>query len=166
MAKLRVSPERRLGIDLAGSELDLIDQLIAFRRIRGLTQEEVAEKMGVERSTVSRFERSAGSPRKNHTLSTVKRYAEAVNAYIAHFVVSGIDESCQAPSYVVLRDGMQEHLSRLRNHGADEASGNDAQKAITEAVTVAQIQATPRWRSTPPAQPVHRPMVSRTKESA
>lgn len=155
MAKLRVPHERRLGVDLAGAELDMIDQLIAFRKMRGLTQEEVAEKMGVERSVVSRFERPDGRSRKSHALSTVKRYAEAVNAYIAHFVVSAVGAENKGQSYQGLRDDVQEHLGQLQNHDAPEVSSDDVQKIAVESEAVNQIQATPRWSATAPAQPVH-----------
>lgn len=56
-------------------EYQLIDQLLKARRRAGLTQEDVAERMGTTKSAVSRLE-SAG--KHAPSLATLRRYAEAV----------------------------------------------------------------------------------------
>lgn len=56
---------------------DLLAAIVAVRRSQGLTQEQVAERMGVSQSTVSEFERSS-DPR----FSTVQRYAHALGCTI------------------------------------------------------------------------------------
>lgn len=82
----------QLGIDLAEAEIDLIDQLIAMRKARDLNQSQIARQIGVDRSVISRFEDSInGAHRPN--LATVRRYAEAVNAFIGYVVVPGDDYS-------------------------------------------------------------------------
>lgn len=85
-----IDPEDQLGIDLADAEIDLIEQLIAMRKARDLTKSDVARKIGVHRSVVTRFEDAInGEQRPN--LATVRRYAEAVNAFIGYLVVPGHD---------------------------------------------------------------------------
>lgn len=72
---------------LADSLVDSHDQfmldLVAMRKRHGLTQELVAERMGVSQPTVAAFERYDANP----TLSSVRRYALAVGAQIHHDVV-------------------------------------------------------------------------------
>lgn len=52
----------------------LVAELVARRRALGLSQTEVAARMGTSQSAVARLEASAGDVR----LSTVERYAAAV----------------------------------------------------------------------------------------
>jgi DNA-binding XRE family transcriptional regulator len=82
-----------LGIDLddpdvqresAAVERDmrLIESLVGVRKQLGLTQTEVADRMGRSQPAVSDFERVGGDPR----LSTVRRYALAIGAEVHHLV--------------------------------------------------------------------------------
>jgi transcriptional regulator with XRE-family HTH domain len=66
----------------------VIDRLIGFRKVLGLTQKDVAERMGVGQSTVAGFETEMSDPR----LSTLQRYARAVEARLD--VVIDWDASC------------------------------------------------------------------------
>ncbi|MGV0734471.1 helix-turn-helix domain-containing protein [Mycolicibacter sinensis] len=77
-----LSAADRLSVDLARSENHLIRELIAVRQRRGLKPAEVARKMGVDRSVVTRFE----SGETNPTMATINRYAEAVGAKIRYTV--------------------------------------------------------------------------------
>ncbi|MDR1188565.1 MAG: helix-turn-helix domain-containing protein [Bifidobacteriaceae bacterium] len=56
----------------------MLESLIELRRRHGLTQAEVAARMGVTQPVVAQFERYDANP----TLSTVRRYAMAVAATI------------------------------------------------------------------------------------
>ena len=68
----------------------LLKALIAQRKRHHLTQETVAERMGVSQPTVASFERYDANP----TLSTIRRYALAVGASIRHEV----EDACCAVS--------------------------------------------------------------------
>ncbi|OFT70621.1 MULTISPECIES: helix-turn-helix domain-containing protein [Corynebacterium] len=106
-----ITPEDQLGIDLADAEVDLIEQLIAIRKQRGLSQAQVAESMGVDRSAVTRFEKAIfGAKRPN--ITTVRRYATAVNAYIAPIVT-------QAENYSPLQSALRRNLKRLQEKEAE-----------------------------------------------
>lgn len=59
-------------------DMDLIERLVQVRRDRGLTQRDVAERMGCSQPNVSAFERVGGDPH----MSTVRRYAVAAGARI------------------------------------------------------------------------------------
>jgi predicted transcriptional regulator len=60
--------------EIAERRRRLVDELVARRRALGLSQTEVAARMGTSQSAVARLETSAGDVR----LSTVERYAAAV----------------------------------------------------------------------------------------
>ncbi len=82
-----------LGIDLDDPEVQrenaaidrdmrLIETLVGIRRQRGMTQAEVAERMGRSQPAVSDFERLGGDPH----LSTIRRYALAIGVDVHHTV--------------------------------------------------------------------------------
>jgi predicted transcriptional regulator len=71
--------ERRLPVfpgfrEMAERRRRLVDELVARRRALGLSQTEVAARMGTSQSAVARLEAAAGDVR----LSTIERYAAAV----------------------------------------------------------------------------------------
>lgn len=61
----------------------LVRDLVEVRENRGLSQADVAERMGISQSAVSQFERYDSNPK----LSTIRRYAHAVGARIKHSVI-------------------------------------------------------------------------------
>lgn len=60
--------------ELSDRRRALMDELVAARRGRGLSQTEIAARMGTSQSAVARLERGDVDPR----LSTLERYAAAV----------------------------------------------------------------------------------------
>ncbi|MEZ7241067.1 helix-turn-helix transcriptional regulator [Rhodococcus sp. GXMU-t2271] len=74
---MSTSPRRTSfpGLDrLADRRRALVDELAAARRRQGLSQTEIAARMGTSQSAVARLERGDLDPR----LSTLERYAQAV----------------------------------------------------------------------------------------
>jgi DNA-binding XRE family transcriptional regulator len=63
----------RREYDALEDEFALIDQLLKMRTAAGLTQEEVARRMGTAKSNICRLEKSDKSPK----LDTIRRYADA-----------------------------------------------------------------------------------------
>ncbi len=72
---------------LVDSHDELLSSLVGMRKKHGLSQEQVAERMGVSQPAVASFERYDANP----TLATIRRYALAVQASIEHRVV---DQCC------------------------------------------------------------------------
>jgi transcriptional regulator with XRE-family HTH domain len=79
-------------------DMRLVETLVSVRRQRGLTQAEVAERMGRSQPAVSDFERLGGDPH----LSTIRRYALAVGVDVFHMVnVSGeVTETSSTPAVI------------------------------------------------------------------
>lgn len=74
-----------LASDLINQTQDLLADLIEQRRAKGLTQEDVANTIGITRTAVTAFERYDGDPK----ISTIVRYAMAVGARISINVEDG-----------------------------------------------------------------------------
>lgn len=72
----------RLARLLADSDADLLEKLIRMREVAGLSQTQLAEKLGVTQATISSFERYDNDPK----LSTLRRYALGVGALVTHVV--------------------------------------------------------------------------------
>lgn len=66
-------PEVRKEYNALEGEFSLIDQLISMRTKAGLTQEDVAKKLGTNKSNISRLERG----RSNPSWETLSKYAAA-----------------------------------------------------------------------------------------
>jgi DNA-binding XRE family transcriptional regulator len=60
-------------------EFTTLDSLLAARRQAGMTQEQVASRMGVSQPSLARVEASLGSHRHSPSLEMLRKYAAAVN---------------------------------------------------------------------------------------
>lgn len=60
------------------TEFALLRQLLLARRQAGLSQAEVAKKMGTKAPAVTRLETSLSESRHSPTIATLKKYATAV----------------------------------------------------------------------------------------
>lgn len=73
------------------SDTDLLFDLRALREKLGIPQSVVATRMGVPVTDVAKFERYDNNPK----LSTIRRYAHAINAVVQHVIhegTAGLDE--------------------------------------------------------------------------
>lgn len=68
------NPTTRAEYDALGDEFETARELIAARNLAGLTQGEVAQRMGTTQSVIARLESGKQAP----SLRTVQRYARAV----------------------------------------------------------------------------------------
>jgi transcriptional regulator with XRE-family HTH domain len=71
-------PGVRAAFEDAESMHWLLDRLVGLRKALGLTQREIARRMGIRQPTVSEFEKDSSDPR----LSTIQRYARAVECRV------------------------------------------------------------------------------------
>ena len=73
-AQLLADPSIRAAYDAQAEEFALTRELIAARTQAGLTQADVAERMGTTQSTVARLEGGKAVP----SMRSLQRYAQAV----------------------------------------------------------------------------------------
>jgi len=75
LAKARARPGFNEAYEALELEYELANQLLKARARAGLTQDDVAERMGTTKSAISRLE---GSGKHAPSLTTLQRYARAV----------------------------------------------------------------------------------------
>lgn len=73
-AQILANPEARKEYDALGEEFGMARELIAARARMGLTQADVALRMGTTQSAVARLESGKRPP----SLRSVQRYAQAI----------------------------------------------------------------------------------------
>jgi predicted transcriptional regulator len=71
--KVRAEYER-----LNREEFAILDEILAARRDAGLTQAQVAERMGTQAPAVARLESALASGKHSPSLSTLRKYAAAL----------------------------------------------------------------------------------------
>ena len=76
--KWRKDPAFRAGYDALADEFALFDELLNARLAAKLTQAEVAERMHTRVPAISRLESAGGRHLHSPSLTTLRKYAEAV----------------------------------------------------------------------------------------
>lgn len=71
-------PAVKTEYDAQAEGFALLDELLRARQRAGLTQAEVAARMGTKTPAVARLEAGGGSRRHSPSIATLRRYAEAV----------------------------------------------------------------------------------------
>jgi len=82
LAKDLENPLFRAEWDAIRDEFTALDVLIEARRNAGLTQAEVASRMGVSQPALARVEASLGSRKHSPSLATLRKYAEACGKHL------------------------------------------------------------------------------------
>jgi DNA-binding XRE family transcriptional regulator len=78
VSKLLRRPGVRREVDrIEREEGELLDQLLKARHDAGLTQAQVAERMGTQPPAVARLERSLATGKHSPSLATLRKYAHA-----------------------------------------------------------------------------------------
>jgi len=78
VSKLLRRPGVRKEVDrIERGEGELLDQLLKARHDAGLTQAQVAERMGTQPPSVARLERALATGKHSPSLATLRKYAQA-----------------------------------------------------------------------------------------
>ncbi|MGA8514662.1 MAG: helix-turn-helix transcriptional regulator [Burkholderiaceae bacterium] len=75
-AKALANPEVKVEYEKLSDEFALLDEFLNARAAQGLTQAQVAQKIGTTQSAVARME--SGSGKHSPSIATLSRYAEAL----------------------------------------------------------------------------------------
>lgn len=70
-------PEFRTVWESIQDEFTALDTLLSARKAAGLTQEQVAARMGVSQPSLARIESSLGSKKHSPSIETLRKYARA-----------------------------------------------------------------------------------------
>jgi len=76
--KMLKQPAVKAEYDAQAEEFALLDELLKARRRAGMTQAEVAARMGTKTPAVARLEAGGGSRRHSPSVATLRKYARAV----------------------------------------------------------------------------------------
>jgi DNA-binding XRE family transcriptional regulator len=77
--KMLKNPEVKQEVDrLNKEEFGILDQILAARKAAGLTQAQIAERMGTKAPSVARLESSLASGKHSPSLNTIRKYAQAL----------------------------------------------------------------------------------------
>lgn len=77
-AKALQNPKVAEEYEKLEEEFSLLRQMLAARHQAGLTQADIAQKMGTKATAVTRLESSLSSGKHSPSLSTLRKYAKAV----------------------------------------------------------------------------------------
>ena len=81
-AKALRDPHVRAEYNALEAEFAWLAELLQARNRAGLTQAEVAERMGTTPSAVARLEAGGGSQKHSPSIATLRKYAEAVGCMV------------------------------------------------------------------------------------
>jgi transcriptional regulator with XRE-family HTH domain len=76
--RLLKRPQVRAAYNAQREEFALLDELLRARQRAGLTQAEVATRMGTKAPAVARLESAGGRKKHSSSIDTLRRYAKAV----------------------------------------------------------------------------------------
>ncbi len=76
--KMLSNPAVKAEYDSLEEEFTLLDELLKARKKAGLTQAQVAERMGTKATAITRLERALVSGTQGPSYTTLKKYAAAV----------------------------------------------------------------------------------------
>jgi len=77
-AKALSNPETQAAYDDMALEFLILRQMLKARQKAGLSQAQVAERMGTKAPAVTRLESSLGNGKHSPSLATLQKYASAV----------------------------------------------------------------------------------------
>ena len=85
-SELKEKALKRKGVNTEykslGPEFTLLRTMLLARRKAGLSQAQIAERMGTKPPAITRLESSLTSGKHSPSLATIKKYAEAIGCHL------------------------------------------------------------------------------------
>ena len=79
-AKALANPEVKAEFESVRAEFAVLDEFLKIRASKGLTQNQIAEKIGTTQSVIARLE--SGKGKHSPSITTLSRYAEALDCQL------------------------------------------------------------------------------------
>lgn len=76
--QLLANPDVQAAFDAGAIEYAILDEMLRARKEAGLTQAQVAERMGTKAPAVTRLENSFASGKHSPSIETLQKYAKAL----------------------------------------------------------------------------------------
>lgn len=76
--------------------IEIANRLVELRRERGLSQEDLAARLGVSRQAVSKWERCESSPDTDNLIALAKLYGVSLDSLLLHGAAGGAQAACVA----------------------------------------------------------------------
>jgi DNA-binding XRE family transcriptional regulator len=76
--QLLSDPEVKAAFDASAAKYSVLNAILTARREAGLTQTQVAERMGTKPSAIARLESALASGKHSPSIETLQKYATAV----------------------------------------------------------------------------------------
>ena len=102
IAGWKKDPAFRREYDVLEQEFALFDELLRARQRAGLTQAEVAARMGTKAPAVARLEAGGGAKAHSPSVSTLRKYAQATGCKLE---IKLVPKRRQAPERGASRKG-------------------------------------------------------------
>jgi len=80
--KILSNPEVQAEYESLQDEFSLFDELLKARTLAGLTQSDVANLMGTKTPAIARLENGGGNKQHSPSISTLRKYADAVGCHL------------------------------------------------------------------------------------
>lgn len=77
-AQLLANPDVQRAFEASALQYAILDEMLSARRAAGLTQAQVAERMGTQAPAVARLENSLASGKHSPSIETLQKYAKAL----------------------------------------------------------------------------------------
>jgi ribosome-binding protein aMBF1 (putative translation factor) len=87
--KMLADPEIKTEYDRLEPEFMLLDELLRARKDAGLSQAEIARRMGTKPPAISRLMASVASERHSPSIATLRKYAAACGLRLEIHMVKG-----------------------------------------------------------------------------
>lgn len=87
-AKALADPEAKAEYERVNrEEYALLDEMLAARRSAGLTQAQIAERMGTKAPAIARLENALASGKHSPSLDTLRKYAAALGKRVEVHII-------------------------------------------------------------------------------
>jgi transcriptional regulator with XRE-family HTH domain len=94
-AKALANPEVKAEFESVRAEYAVLDEFLKIRAAKGLTQNQIAEKIGTTQSVIARLE--SGKSKHSPSIATLSRYAEALDCQLEIRLVRKLNSKSHNP---------------------------------------------------------------------